>query len=163
MVTTMAKKIVIGRAELLHFLDLAIADLPAKIDTGAYRSAVHVDGVNLSDRGKTLTFSLLGKHPVFGKLAKTVTTNKFSRVKITNSFGHEEERYEVKLHVELGGRKIKTTFSLADRSANTYPILIGRKLLNNNFIVDTSKTSVNRRALKKRYNITLINDYDTKE
>ena len=57
-------KTIIGRAEALHFVDLAIADVPAKVDTGAYRSAVHADKIRLSDDGKTLHFRLLGGHPL---------------------------------------------------------------------------------------------------
>lgn len=145
-------KVVIGRAERLHFMDFDIADVPAKVDTGAYRSAVHASDISLSDDG-VLTFTLLGGHPVCGTMAQTYSTKDFKIVWIANSFGHREQRYEVKLRVRLGPKVFPATFSLADRSKKIYPILLGRKMLNSRFIVDTSKSSINRIELKKEYNI----------
>lgn len=151
-------KVVIGRAELLHFMDFEIADVPAKVDTGAYRSAVHAADISVSGDSSVLTFTLLGGHAVCGTLAKTYSTTDFSIVTIANSFGHEEQRYEVKLRVKLGPKVFFATFTLADRSKKIYPILIGRKLLNNRFIVDTAETSINRIELKKQYGIEFPED-----
>lgn len=150
-------KVVIGRAELLHFIDFDIADVPAKVDTGAYRSAVHASNISVGDDGR-LNFKILGNHPVCGALAKEYKTKEYSVVNIANSFGHEEKRYEVKLRVKLGPKLFKATFTLADRSKKIYPILIGRKMLNNRFLTDTAETSVNRIELKKQYGIEFPND-----
>ena len=150
-------KVVIGRAELLHFMDFDIADVPSKVDTGAYRSAVHASNISLGDDGY-LNFKILGNHPVCGALSKDYKTKEYSIVNIANSFGHEEQRYEVKLRVKLGPKIFKATFTLADRSKKIYPILIGRKMLNNRFLTDTAETSVNRIELKKQYGIEFPND-----
>lgn len=150
-------KVVIGRAELLHFMDFDIADVPAKADTGAYRSAVHASNISVDEKGM-LSFEILGGHPVCGSLSSVYKTKDFSTVTIANSFGHEERRYEVKLRVKLGPKIFKATFTLADRSKKIYPILIGRKLLNNRFIIDTSESSVNRVELKKQYGIDFPKD-----
>jgi hypothetical protein len=155
MSTTKFKKAVIGRAEPVHFMDLDIVDVPAKVDSGAYRSAVHASHIKLSDDGKTLTFKLLGGHKVFGSLAQQITVKDFSIVNISNSFGHREDRYEITLRVKVGKKFIKTTFSLANRENMVYPILLGRKLLNRRFLINTSKTGVDRLALKRRYNIEI--------
>lgn len=149
-------KVVIGRAELLHFMDVAIADVPAKVDTGAYRSAVHADQVSVTKNKlgvNELSFRVLGGHSVCGDLATVITTTEFNKVRVANSFGHEEDRYEVKLRVKLGPKVFLTAFTLADRSKKIYPILLGRKLLNDRFLVDTSESSVNRIELKKQYGI----------
>jgi hypothetical protein len=146
-------KVIVGRAELVHFMDFEMADVPAKVDTGAYRSAVHADQIQLSDDGKKLSFRLLGGHPVCGGLATVVETDQFQKVWIANSFGQREERFEVKLRVKLGPKIFTATFSLADRSKKIYPILLGRKMLNNRFLVDTAHTQVNRVELKQKYGI----------
>jgi len=151
-------KVVIGRSESLHFMNYAMSDIPAKVDTGAYRSAVHADDIRLSDDGKTLHFRLLGGHPVCGVLATEMSTDDFKIVSISNSFGHTEERYEVKLKVKLGPKIFPATFSLADRSKKIYPILLGRKMLNNRFIVDTSGSQIDRVELKKQYGISFPSD-----
>lgn len=151
-------KVVIGRSETLHFMDYDMADIPAKVDTGAYRSAVHADNIRLSEDGKTLHFRLLGQHPVCGALATDMSTASFKTVKVANSFGHTEERYEVTLRVKLGPKIFRATFSLADRSKKIYPILLGRKMLNKRFLVDTSQVQIDRVALKRQYNISFPSD-----
>ena len=151
-------KIIIGRSELLHFMDYDMADIPAKVDTGAYRSAAHADNIKLSEDGKTLSFRLLGEHPVCGAMATEMSTQEFKVVSIANSFGHREDRYEVKLRVKIGPKIFWATFSLADRSKKIYPILIGRKMLNNRFMVDTSEARINRVELKQEYGIVFPAD-----
>lgn len=151
-------KVIVGRSELLHFMDGGIEDIPAKVDTGAYRSAVHASDIELSDDGKQLTFTLLGNHPVCGVLAHKITTDQFTKVWVSNSFGQREERFEVKLRVKLGPKIFTAAFSLADRSKKIYPILIGRKMINGRFLVDTSLSSVDRIELKKTYGIEMPND-----
>ncbi len=156
-------KVVIGRAELLHLMDYQVADIPAKIDTGAYGSAVHADKISLSADGKTLSFRLLGGHPVCGGLARDITTNDFKKVRVANSFNQTEERYMVKLRVKLGPRVCTTIFTLADRSGKAYPVLVGRKLLNKRFVVDTAYSQVDRRALMQKFGIDFPVDEEAKK
>ena len=144
-------KVVIGRSELLSFVDADAPRVPAKTDTGAYRSAVHAS--NISVVAGVLRFELLGGHPVCGTLSKQLETEDFTQVTVANSFGHEEQRYEVKLKVKLGPKIFHARFTLADRSKKIYPVLLGRKLLNHRFLVDSAETSLDRITLKKQYGI----------
>jgi len=45
----------------------------------------------------------------------------------------------IKAGLKIGGRKFKTLFNLADRSKLKYKVLIGRNILKQNFVVDSSK------------------------
>lgn len=146
-------KVVIGRSGLIDFIEPAIQGVPAKTDTGAYRSAVHADQISLSPDGKTLSFRLLGGHPICGVMAKSASTTNFSKVNVSNSFGHEEERYEVKLKVKVGPKIFMASFSLANRKKKVYPILLGRTLLNDRFLIDTAHSSVKLAELNDRWNI----------
>ena len=131
-----ARKTVIGRAERLNFIDGEVVGLPAKVDTGAYRSAVWASRIREEDG--VLYFTLLGpSSPYFS--GKQLSTKQFKIVEVENSFGHKQKRYSVFLRVEIGGRKIRSNFTLANRSVKTYPALIGRKMLKNRFIVDVSQ------------------------
>ncbi|MEO5950527.1 MAG: RimK/LysX family protein [Candidatus Saccharimonadales bacterium] len=149
-------KVIIGRSEVLSFLDTDASNVPAKTDTGAYRSAVHASNITVTDG--ELHFDLLGGHPVCGNMSKHLTTTDFTKVTVSNSFGHEEERFEVRLKVKLGPKVFQARFTLADRSKKIYPILIGRKLLNHRFLVDSSETSLDRLTLKRQYNIDFPQD-----
>lgn len=145
-------KVIIGRSEVLSFLDTAAERVPSKVDTGAYRSAVHATNIQLGDDG-VLGFDLLGDHPICGAMAQHLTTTEYKVVRIANSFGHEETRYEVKLKVKLGPKIFYAGFTLADRSKKIYPVLLGRTLLSNRFLVDTSETGLDRAALKRLYGV----------
>jgi len=151
-------KVVVGRSEVLTFFDSEMEKVPAKVDTGAYRSAVHASNIHLDEATGELSFDLLGGHPVCGNMQKTIKTTDFDKAWVSNSFGHREERFEVKLKVKLGPKVFKARFTLANREKKIYPILIGRKLLNNRFLVDSAESSLNRIELKRRYGIDFPND-----
>jgi hypothetical protein len=67
---------------------------------------------------------------------QVVTFDSFKKKIIKSSFGHTEERYVVKILINVLGRKVRTNFTLADRSKMKFPILLGRKLLKGKFMVD---------------------------
>lgn len=149
-------KVIIGRAEVLSFLSAEVFNVPSKTDTGAYRNAIHAANIRVEDG--VLRCTLLGDHPVCASLAHDYETTEFKQVFVANSFGQREERYEVKLRVKLSSKIFTTPFTLADRSKKIYPILMGRKLLNGRFLVDTDESSINRVELKQQYGIDFPND-----
>lgn len=151
-------KVIIGRAEELSLVDLGANNVPAKTDTGAYRSAIHASNIKLDTKTNILTFTLFKGHPMFDSLSAEVSTDNFKKVDIANSFGHREVRYEVKLRTKLGPKVFIASYTLADRSKKIYPILIGRKMLNGRFLVDTFETSVNRIELKNKYGVSFPKD-----
>ena len=151
-------KVIIGRAELLSFVELGVHNIPSKVDTGAYCSAIHA--TNITEKGGVLSFDLLAGLPFGDEAERHVETSQFALVNVENSFGHTEERYEVKLRVKLASKIFTSRFTLANRSKKTYPILLGRKLLNSRFLVDTSASGVDVLALKQKYDIILPQDPD---
>lgn len=152
-------KVIIGRSESMTFVDFeGLEGVPAKTDTGAYRSAVHASNIHLDRESGVLSFDLLGGHPVCGAMQHRIETREFSEIWVENSFGHREDRFEVKMKVKLGPKVFTARFSLADRSKKIYPILLGRKLLNNRFLVDSAASSLNRIELKQQYGIEFPKD-----
>lgn len=130
-------KTIIGRAESINFLVRGddVDSVPAKIDTGAFSSSVWATHIEENDG--VLSFVLFDDDFI-GYTGETVSTNKYSRVRIENSFGESEYRYRVDLKVAFCGKKFTTSFTLADRSKKIYPVLIGRKLLKGRFVVDVA-------------------------
>lgn len=155
-------QIIIGRAEQVDFVGTALA-VPAKIDSGAYRSSVHAVNIKevTKDGEKTLKFSLLG-HPC-APVPRPLETNRFTVLPVKSSNGEIEARYEVTLKIKVGSKIFNTSFTLADRSNNVYPVLIGRKALKNRFVVDVSRSSVQRMELKKNFGILTPEDEEDLE
>jgi len=112
-----------------------VSGIPAKIDTGADSSSVNVVNLEMSPDG-TLSFNLVKKS------GKRISTNSYKVAMIRSSNGQEEPRYRVPLFLEIGSKRIRTTFSLSDRSRNNFPVLIGRKTLKGKFLVDVSKKEI---------------------
>lgn len=127
---------IIGRVETITFLDGEVKDLPAKIDTGAYRSSIWA--TNIYEKKGRLYFTLLGPKSKYYS-GKEMSTDVYKIVDVENSFGHKQKRYSVFLRVNIGGKTIRSNFSLANRATKTYLVLIGRKMLKKRFMVDVSK------------------------
>ncbi|MEO7364537.1 MAG: RimK/LysX family protein [Candidatus Saccharimonadales bacterium] len=125
----------IGRVEPISLPDAGISGLAAKVDTGAYRSAIWA--TNIVEHDGTLSFTLLGESSELYS-GVVMTTQEYLQVEVENSFGQKEMRYSVFLSVEIAGKKIRSNFTLANRAAKTYSALIGRKMLKGRFVVDVS-------------------------
>jgi len=139
-----SKLMLIGRKEIVSFPMLDLIGLEAKIDTGAYTSALHCKDIELKNiNGSThLCFKLLDdSHPEYKD--KEFRFTQFDKKIIKSSFGESEERYLIKTNIILAGKKISLIISLTDRTNMKYPVLIGRRLLNKKFIVDVSKKHTN--------------------
>jgi hypothetical protein len=139
--------VIIGRFEYIDLVDVFDV-IPAKIDTGANRSSIHATNFRVVEQdGKDiLEFTLLG-HPAYDKSHK-LTTDIFSTVEVKSSNGHISKRYKVDLKVKLGYKIFNTSFTLADRSSNVFPVLVGREALRKRFIVDPDRTGVKRSEIK---------------
>ena len=114
-------------------------DIPAKIDTGADTSSIWATNIKMVKN--TLFFKLfgVGYSKYTGKIIKT---DEFKRFRIKNSFGMSEIRYKVKLTIIVGDMVIEDFFTLANRSNNTHPILLGKTFLRDRFIVDVSRGDI---------------------
>lgn len=144
---------IIGMTDVVDFPDLEMFDIKAKVDTGAYTSALHCKNVRLIKSGSQTTLSFCVVEQT-GEVAKTFYSTDFTQRLIKNSFGIAEKRYVIKTRVKLFGRIIKAEFTLADRERMKNPVLLGRKLLRNRFIVDVSQRDLSY-ELKKDKLITL--------
>lgn len=134
------QKEIIGRLEYVDLPDFNLQKIIAKIDTGAYSGAIHTDYIKEyeKDGKKIIEFSLLDDHhPEFKNTIYTL--NDFDVKKIKSSSGKSELRYIIPVTIVIKNKTIKAKLSLSNRKAMRYPILLGRKFINNLFIIDASK------------------------
>lgn len=130
---------ILGRSDRVDLPGLGLTDIHAKIDTGAYTSSLHCSRAEIID-GK-LEFVLLDEeHPEFTGMK--FTFEEYDQREIKNSFGEAELRFIIKTTVKIHNRTFKTQFSLSDRDNMKFPILLGRRVLKNRFLIDVSKTDV---------------------
>lgn len=126
-------KQIIGMYEQVTFPDFGIADIVAKIDTGAYSGALHSTKISevKTDSGMELHFSPFD-HPEI-----VVKTKSYEVGDVRSSNGHVAQRYYISTTVRVQGRDYPVRITLSNRSSMQYPVLLGRKFLSENqFLVD---------------------------
>ena len=130
---------VIGRKTIIQLPQLGGANVRAKIDTGAFRTAVHCESCTIKQiNGKEIlevTILWEAGNPV------VLQYRKFQKRTIKNSFGQTEERYCVRTLILIHKKKIQAEISFTNRSGMRYPVLLGRKTIGKKFLVDVSMKS----------------------
>jgi hypothetical protein len=137
----------IGRAERISFPEYGIEQVHARIDTGAKTSSVWASDVQEKDgQLEVLFFSADSPHYTGEK----VTFDDYEETVVASSNGHAQRRFKVRLLVKIKGKKVRAWFTLADRSTQVYPVLIGRNVLLGKFVVDVKKGRVLKEEEHKR-------------
>jgi len=139
---TEKKKTMIGRAEKVLFPELSDMLLHARIDTGARTSTIW--GKAVINKNDQLEVTFVGDKNLVH------TFSDYGHRVVATSTGHTEARFTIKLLVVLAGRKVRATFTIANRSSQVYPVLIGRNVLKGKFIIDVDMGTVLKAAEKKR-------------
>jgi hypothetical protein len=137
---------ILGRYDRVDLPELGVSDIHAKIDTGAYTSSLHCRRAQIVD-GK-LEFVLLDEeHPEFTGMKFVFSEYRVRDIK--NSFGEVERRFVIVTTLKIFGEEISTEFSLSNRGSLKFPILIGRKILRDRFLIDVKKKNLSYREKRK--------------
>lgn len=138
-------KTLIGRRDVANLPEFGLFNVEVKVDSGAYTSSIHVSSSREleTEKGKVLEVIFLDEnHPAYTNTPILFRNYRIKKVK--SSTGQEQIRFFVKGKIEILGRKFSTEFSLTERRGMRYPILLGRKLLNKRFVIDTSLVNVSK-------------------
>lgn len=131
------EKLIIGRREWIGLPDLGVVALHGKIDTGAYRSSLHAEGVEVFEREGEEWVRFV-THSQDGKAVRCESPIAFYK-RVKSSTGEAKERIFLRTTFRTArGLEWKVRVSLADRSEMKFPLLIGRRALSGRFVVDTA-------------------------
>lgn len=143
-------KMTIGPAEPVSFPTHNLFNVAARIDTGAKTSAIWASEISKKgDRLHVVLFGPSSKHYT----GEELILEHFQKTLISTSTGEVEQRYKVRLVVHLAGRRVQAFFTLADRSQQVYPVLIGRNVLLGKFVVDVKERNKDLRTEKNQREI----------
>lgn len=135
-------KKILGRKDLVSFPEFELENVPVKIDSGAYSSSMHCQSIEVIEFGEKEQLRVVFLDSgISGYTGKEVIFNDFKTKIVKSSNGIAQERFFVKGTVRLFGQSYETLFSLTERTGLRNPILLGRRLLNKRFLIDTSKTN----------------------
>lgn len=134
--------LVLGWKEYLDLPELGIARLKAKIDTGARTSALHVAGLRvIRDEGDgsgeiEFVVPLSRRHP---ERTVTARARMLRHVRVTDSGGGSEVRPVIETELVLGPVRKRILLTLTDRAGMLFRMLVGRKALEDDFLVDVAR------------------------
>jgi len=139
----MNSKEILGSVEYVWLTDEGIRRIPARIDTGARTTAIWASNIVESAAGLSFVLFDQSYHLYTGT---KITRKSYTKIAVKSSTGHVQLRYKIAITIQLSGKKIKTFGTLSDRSAQTFPLLIGRNTLRGKYVVDVQRGP---RILKK--------------
>ena len=143
-------KIVLGWREWLSLPALGIAQIKAKVDTGARTSCLHAFYVEPFQRDGA-AWVRFGIHPRQRDSAEEIHCEAPVKDKrlVRDSGGHEELRYIIETPVVVGGRQYPVEVSLTDRDTMNFRVLLGRTAIRGSHVVDPGRSYVQGRRVKR--------------
>jgi len=128
----MQEKRIIGRIETVDLPELGLYNIYAKVDTGAETSVLHCNEYKIFEKdGHRYIRCTIQGHPDFTFLIHR------ERV-VKSSFGQSETRHIFITKIKLFNKLFDIKLSVRDRSAMSYPMLLGRNFISGKFLVDVS-------------------------
>jgi len=131
----------LGWKEYVALPDLGIPRLKAKVDTGARTSALHVRAFEVIETFPDGSAVIEIKVPLDrrGEREATARVRRLCEIQVKDSGGHAELRPVIETTLVLGSVRKQIPLTLTDREGMLFRMLLGRKALEGNFLVDVSR------------------------
>jgi len=140
---------IIGWREWIALPDFSNTRIKVKVDTGAKTSAIHAWKIRpfVKDGQEWVTFEL---HPDqrSSKNAFQCEAPVHSRKMVKSSNGHTETRFSIWTNISIGLWTIPGEITLTNRDDMGFRMLLGRTFIRNGFLVDSSRSFLQRKKLK---------------
>ncbi|MGD2096788.1 MAG: RimK/LysX family protein [Desulfobacterales bacterium] len=143
---------IIGWKEWIALPELGIPAIKAKIDTGARTSAMHVfDLEEFEDNGRWMVN--FGIHPLQRQkdVCRYCQAPVLEQRRVKDSSGHSEKRFVIQTRAVLGEMSWPIDITLTNRDLMLFRMLLGRKALENKFLVNPDRPYLTGRSLAKAY------------
>lgn len=147
---TIRKYPIIGWREWISLPALGIQVIKAKIDTGARTSALHAFSLNpfTENHINKIRFDI---HPLQHNTDAVITcvADVVDKRLVTDSGGHEEERYVIETPITIAGQTWSIEITLTERENMLFRMLLGRSALRKRFIVNPARSFATTKVRKK--------------
>ena len=142
------EKVVIGRREWVALPQLGVPLINAKVDTGAYSSCLHAEGIELYEEDG-LEWVRFVTHDHRGQEVECRPPVLKEGI-VKSSTGRSRRRIFIRTTIRLGrGIEWRVRLSLADRTEMRWNMLLGRKALVGRFVVDPGRVDLLGRVLEE--------------
>ncbi len=134
------RKTIIGWTEYIELPEWEIQAVKAKVDTGARTSALHVESLRETKPGWVeFDVVLTTKGP---RIRHRIHAEVVKWAKVRSSTGDYKRRCFVRTTIKMGPIVKEIEISLVSREKMLFRMLLGRKALEKDFVVDVSKRSL---------------------
>jgi hypothetical protein len=133
--------LMIGWKEYVDFVDWGIRHVKIKIDTGARTSALGAHGFELkrTDDGTLIAELRLQLNRKRPEVISTVYAPVLEVIDVRNTGGSLEPRLLIETTLRLGPIVKRVRLTVANRSRMLFPMILGRKALEGDFLVDVGR------------------------
>jgi hypothetical protein len=141
------EKILVGRKDKADFSQLELEGIDVKIDSGAYTSSFHCHQIEryFKDGKEWVRCRFLDPfHLLYHQKEFLFEVFRIRRVKSSN--GQVEERISIKTEIILFQNTYPIELTLTERADMKHPVLLGRKFLSKNFLIDTSRKNLSNKG-----------------
>jgi hypothetical protein len=144
--------VVIGWQEAVDFPEWHLRNVRVKVDTGARTSALDVISYQLrqvAGQGlmAELRLALYRKRP---ERIKVLEVPVLRMVVVCNSSGMREQRPLIETTMRLGPVSKRVQLTVTNRFNMRFPVILGRKALAGDFLVDANRRRVLRKPRRKQ-------------
>ncbi|MBW2411771.1 MAG: ATP-dependent zinc protease [Deltaproteobacteria bacterium] len=143
---------IIGWKEWVGLPDLGIPAVKAKIYTGARTSSLHVFDLEefVADDRRMVRF---GIHPLQRRkdILQYCEAPVLEKRRVKDSGGHIEKRYVIRTTAVMGAVSWPIDITLTNRDPMLFRMLLGRKAVENRFLLNPGRSYLTGRSLAKSY------------
>ncbi len=151
----------LGWREWVALPEFGIAQIKAKIDTGARSSALHADTIEPYQKGgeNWLMFTVQPMQKQSELLIECHAPIKDRRL-VSDSGGHKQRRYVIETQLLFGQHLIQAEITLTNRDSMRFRMLLGRTAMNKHFIIDPNASYLQGKPDAVCYNTLLTRSLD---
>ncbi len=143
---------IIGWKEWIRLPELDIPAVKAKIDTGARTSSMHTFSLEeFEANGRRMV--RFGIHPLQRRrdIERFCEAPVLEERRVKNSGGHIERRYVIQTTAVIGDISWPIHITLTNRDPMLFRMLLGRKAVENRFLINPGRAYLTGRSLAKAY------------
>jgi hypothetical protein len=147
----MAKRVrtTIGWREWVQMPEFGISEIKAKVDTGADNSSLHAFNIERLER-EGVPFVSFEIHPRQRKHNPAIICEAevVMERKVRNPGGRTQLRPVIRTRLNIAGQEFETLINLTTRDEMTFRMLLGRRSIRNEFLVDPGRSYLGGRPVR---------------
>lgn len=136
-----SKRRTIGWREWVALPEFGIREIKAKVDTGADNASLHAfDLERFEDDGKSMVRFTIHPHQRKRRPSIDCEAEIVGERKVKNPGGRSEVRPVIRTTLVVAGKELDALVNLTTRDEMTFRMLLGRRTIRRNFVVDPGRS-----------------------